>query len=149
MNGTDDPFDLQRFIEAQARAEGGIEQAMAELAAGRKRSHWMWYVFPQLRALGRSATAKVYGLENLAEAQAYARHPLLGERLRACVRLVAALPAAAQPEAVMGGIDAMKLRSCLTLFERADAGEPAYAQVLERWYDGRRCEPTLALLATA
>jgi uncharacterized protein (DUF1810 family) len=142
----DDPHDLARFVAAQAEPGAGHAVAMRELAAGAKRSHWMWYVFPQLRGLGMSATAQHYGLAGQDEARAYARHPLLGERLRACTRLVLALPDGASAEQVFGGIDALKMRSCMTLFERADAAEPAYAQVLQRLYAGRRCERTRAML---
>jgi uncharacterized protein (DUF1810 family) len=142
----DDPFGLSRFVDAQKAVGGGFDDARRELTAGRKRSHWMWYVFPQLRGLGISPTAQFYGLSGLAEAQALARHPLLGARLRECTRRVDALRPGATAEAVFGAVDALKLRSCMTLFERADPAEPAYAGVLDRFYGGVRDERTLALL---
>lgn len=141
-----DPFDLARFVDAQ-QSIYPYADALRELAAGRKRGHWMWFVFPQLRGLGHSDYAQFYGLGGLAEAQAYAAHPLLGLRLRECTRQIAAL-AGTSAEAVFGPVDALKLRSCLTLFERADPAETAYAQVLQRWYGGARDARTLALLGT-
>ena len=112
-----DPFDLQRFVDAQA---GGVyEQALAELLAGQKRSHWMWFIFPQHRDLGRSATAKVYGLSGPQEAAAYAAHPVLGPRLDACVAAVEEqLAAGTSLEAMFGPLDAMKYRSSLEIFGR-------------------------------
>jgi uncharacterized protein (DUF1810 family) len=139
-----DPFDLARFVDAQ-QTMTRYDEVLRELAAGCKRSHWMWFVFPQLRGLGHSPFAQRYGLAGLAEAQAYAAHPLLGARLRECTRQIAALPNTTA-EAVFGPVDALKLRSCLTLFELADPAEPAYAQVLQRWYAGARDARTLALL---
>lgn len=141
-----DPHDLARFVAAQ-RERCDWDSVCAELAAGAKRSHWMWFVFPQLRGLGHSPMARHYGLSGLAEAQAYAAHPLLGPRLRHAVALLQALPPSATPEGVMGAIDALKLASCLTLFERADPAEPGYADLLDRWYAGQRDARTLAMLA--
>ncbi|MBL8352454.1 MAG: DUF1810 domain-containing protein [Burkholderiaceae bacterium] len=143
----DDPFDLERFVDAQRRL-CDWDGVLAELDAGRKRSHWMWFVFPQLRGLGHSAYAQRYGIEGLAEARAYARHPLLGPRLRDALQRLERLQGRSA-EAVFGGIDAVKLRSCLTLFELADPAEPACARLLERWYAGRRDPQTLALLGLA
>lgn len=137
--------DLARFVDAQ-RERCDWDGVCAELAAGAKRTHWMWFVFPQLRGLGRSPLAQHYGLSGLAEARAYAAHPLLGPRLRHAVGLLRALPPAATPGGVLGPVDALKLASCLTLFERADPGEPGYGALLERWYGGRRDARTLALL---
>src|SRR4051812_46683368 len=111
-----DPYNLRRFEDAQA---GGVyERALGEIRAGRKTSHWMWFVFPQLRGLGRSPTAVFYGLESLEEARAYLAHPVLGGRLRACAAAVAAL-AGQSARSVFGAPDDMKLRSSLTLFEAA------------------------------
>jgi uncharacterized protein (DUF1810 family) len=138
----DDPHDLQRFVDAQAPV---FDQALAELAAGAKRSHWMWFVFPQLRALGRSAIAQHYGIASLDEARAYARHPLLGARLRQCVELLGRLPGS-DPVSVLGAVDALKLRSCLTLFERAAPEEPLFGRLLAKYYAGARDGQTLALL---
>jgi uncharacterized protein (DUF1810 family) len=124
----DDPYDLERFVAAQA---GGIyEQALAELEAGRKRSHWMWFIFPQHRDLGHSPTAKYYGLSGIDEARAYAAHPLLGERLRACCRAILPHLATDRPEAILGPVDALKLRSSMQIFAEATPGEPLFHQLL-------------------
>jgi uncharacterized protein (DUF1810 family) len=142
-----DPFDLQRFIDAQ---EPVYAQVLGELAAGAKTSHWMWFVFPQLRALGRSATAQHYGLASRAEAQAYWRHPVLGPRLEACSTRVAQHAGRRSAVHIFGTIDAMKLRSCMTLFEAVVAGEPApvpvFARMLDAFYAGQRDPLTLSLL---
>ena len=118
----DDPFNLQRFVEAQA---GGVyDQALAELRAGAKRSHWMWFIFPQHRDLGRSPTAKFYGLSGDEEARAYLAHPLLGPRYRECLAAVRAqLDAGKSLEAIFGALDAMKFRSSLEIFRPAAGGE--------------------------
>ena len=115
VSGNDDAFDLKRFIDAQA---GGVfEAALAELEAGRKRSHWMWFIFPQHRDLGRSPVAKFYGLSGTDEARAYAAHPLLGPRLRAAIRAALLyLAAGTSAEIIFGLIDAMKLRSPMEIF---------------------------------
>ncbi len=112
-----DPFDLQRFVDAQA---GGVfEQALAELRAGEKRGHWMWFIFPQHRDLGRSATARFYGLSGTGEAAAYAAHPVLGPRLDACIAAVAEQRAAGTSlDAMFGPLDAMKYRSSREIFSR-------------------------------
>src|SRR5579875_1588781 len=113
----DDPFDLTRFVDAQD--EGGTyERAVAELRGGRKTSHWMWFVFPQISGLGRSPTAQTYAIASLDEARRYLDHPVLGRRLRECAAVVAA-SAAPSAEDLLGGIDALKLRSSMTLFLRA------------------------------
>lgn len=123
-----DPFNLDRFVAAQA---GGVyDRALAELHDGRKRSHWMWFIFPQHRDLGRSATAKYYGVSGIEEAQAFAAHPLLGERLRECIRAILPHLAAASPETILGPVDALKLRSSMTLFAEAVPGEPLFGKVL-------------------
>ena len=139
----DDPFDLQRFVDAQ---EGVHDRVTAELAAGSKTSHWMWFVFPQLKALGRSSTALHYGIGSLDEARAYWRHPVLGARLKECGQQLLALPAGRSALQVFGPVDAMKLKSCLTLFERAAPEEPLFGTLLGRFYDGERDAATLALL---
>ena len=126
---TDDPFSLSRFIEAQA---GGVyEQALAELHAGRKRTHWMWFIFPQHRDLGRSPTAKFYGLRGVDEARAYAQHPVLGLRLRECARAILPHLATASADAILGPVDALKLRSSMDIFADAVPGEPLFMQVLQ------------------
>lgn len=128
---TDDPFDLARFVSAQAHT---YEYALAEVRRGHKRSHWMWFVFPQVAGLGHSSTARHYGITSLAEARAYLAHPVLGPRLVEIASVVAALPAG--PDAIFGSVDAMKLRSSMTLFMRAAPGEPVFKAVLERHFDG-------------
>jgi uncharacterized protein (DUF1810 family) len=125
---TEDPFDLERFVAAQA---GGVyQQALAELEAGRKRSHWMWFIFPQHRDLGHSPTAKYYGLGGIDEARAYAAHPLLGERLRACCRAILPHLAVDRAEDILGPIDALKLRSSMQIFAAAAPDEPLFGQVM-------------------
>ena len=136
-----DPHDLARFVRAQA---GCFDTALAELRAGRKRTHWMWFVFPQLRGLGRSETSRFYGIDGLEEAAAYLGHPLLGPRLRAAFGALLASPGSA--EAILGPVDAMKLRSSATLFERAAPDDPLFGAVLERFFGGERDARTLALL---
>ena len=133
---------LDRFVEAQTSVWTGVQ---AELRAGRKTSHWMWFVFPQLKALGRSATAQRFGITGLAEAQAYARHPLLGARLRECTRTVLGVRDRSAVQ-IFGSIDAMKLRSSMTLFDRAVADEPLFRQVIDRCFDGRPDMQTLERL---
>jgi uncharacterized protein (DUF1810 family) len=137
-----DPFDLQRFIEAQDKV---FETALAELQAGTKASHWMWFVFPQLRDLGRSSTAQFYGITSIDEARAYLAHRLLGPRLRQCVETLLPWAGKRPPEQILGPIDALKLKSCLTLFEAA-SGEALFGRTLDCFYAGERDEQTLALL---
>ena len=135
-------FDLDRFVAAQADIYG---QALAELRAGRKQSHWMWFVFPQIAGLGRSPTAIYYAIADAAEARAYLAHPLLGARLVECAEAVLA-HCGRSAEAIFGGIDAMKLGSSMTLFE-AVADDPAqFASVLEHFFDAERDPATLKLL---
>ena len=140
----DDPFGLQRFVEAQA-AGGTYDSAVRELRAGRKTSHWMWFVFPQLAGLGRSPTAHHFALRGADEARAYLAHPVLGPRLRECARVVASLPTD-DPVAVLGGTDAQKLRSSMTLFAVVEPDEPVFAEVLTRWYGGQDDPLTRELL---
>ena len=137
-----DPHHLQRFLDAQ---ETAYADALAELSAGRKTSHWMWFIFPQLAGLGRSATAQYYGIASLDEARAYLAHPLLGVRLRSCIEALQALPPGPSAAGVMGEVDAMKLRSSLTLFEAA-GDDDLYGAALDRWFGGERDDATLALL---
>jgi uncharacterized protein (DUF1810 family) len=140
----DDAFDLDRFVAAQD-ADSTYVQALAELRRGRKTSHWMWFVFPQLAGLGRSPTARRYAIESLAEAQAYLAHPVLGPRLRECASVVAAAPPG--PVEIFGGIDAQKLRSSMTLFRRAAPDEAVFAAVLDRQFGGEADAATDELLA--
>jgi uncharacterized protein (DUF1810 family) len=142
---TGDPFDLARFVAAQD--DGVYEQALSELRRGRKSGHWMWFVFPQLAGLGRSPTARHYAISGLDEARRYLAHPVLGPRLRECAVVVAGLPAGA--EAILGGIDAVKLRSSMTLFLRAAPDEAVFQQVLDRHYAGSADPATDRLLDTA
>jgi uncharacterized protein (DUF1810 family) len=133
---------LERFVQAQ---DPVFDAVCAELAAGAKHSHWMWFVFPQLRVLGRSATAQHYGLADLDEARAYWAHALLGPRLARCADLVLALQGRSA-HAIFGSPDDLKLRSCMTLFEAAAPGEPRFGRVIERYFSGVRDPLTLAHL---
>jgi len=135
-------FDLDRFIRAQ---DGAYGKALAEIAQGCKRTHWMWFIFPQLAGLGSSAMARHYAIGSIDEARAYIDHPLLGERLRACVGALQDLDHS-DAKAVFGSVDAVKLRSSLTLFAHAGGGR-LFDAALERWFGGVRDEATLALLA--
>jgi uncharacterized protein (DUF1810 family) len=139
-----DPYDLERFVAAQAST---FETALAELTAGRKRSHWMWFVFPQLRGLGSSPMASFYGISSLAEARAYLAHAVLGPRLVRCTETVLAIKDQS-PHAIFGSPDDLKFRSAMTLFALAagDGGSP-FRQALGRFWDSRMDERTLALLA--
>jgi uncharacterized protein (DUF1810 family) len=133
--------DLERFVTAQDRV---WPEVVAELAAGRKRTHWMWFVFPQIGGLGSSAMAQRYAIGSLEEARAYLAHPVLGARLREVTRLMLGQRGRAA-EAVLGGIDAVKLRSSMTLFREAAPGEALFGEVLDAFYEGP--DPrTLALL---
>ena len=138
----DDADALNRFVEAQA---GAYEQALAELREGRKRSHWMWFVFPQIAGLGSSPMARLYAIRSLAEARAYLAHPLLGERLLACTRAVNAWEGRSA-NAIFGAPDDVKFRSCMTLFGRADPGRPDFAQALAAFFEGRPDPLTLERL---
>jgi len=134
---------LNRFVEAQNPV---YAQVCAELAAGAKRSHWMWFVFPQLRGLGQSAMAVHYGLASAVEARAYWQHPLLGARLKECTQLVLAVQNKSAFE-IFGQPDDMKFRSCMTLFAHCAAGEPMFLEALARYCAGQQDERTLALLS--
>jgi len=127
-----DPYHPERFVAAQ---RGTYEHAVAELRGGRKTSHWMWFVFPQIAGLGHSAMAQTFAIASLAEANAYLMHPVLGPRLRECASILTVLPDLTA-EQIFGGIDAMKLRSSITLFLHADPGEQVFAQVLEQYFGG-------------
>lgn len=137
-----DPFRLQRFIDAQRSV---YDTALAELRAGRKRSHWMWFVFPQLRGLGHSDMARHYGITSLDEARAYLAHPVLGPRLRECSRLALAIEGSTAEE-IFGYPDNMKLRSSMTLFARAAPDEPVFDACLRRHFGGQPDQATLDLL---
>ena len=131
-----DTSALQRFVEAQDE-RGTYTAALTELRAGRKRSHWMWFVFPQIAGLGRSSMAQAYALSGVQEAVAYLAHPVLGARLRECAQALLDL-GGHDPVDVLGGVDAQKLQSSMTLFEAAAPAEPVFGQVLDRYFTGKR-----------
>ena len=135
--------DLERFVQAQDQG-GTYDRALTELRAGRKTSHWMWFVFPQIAGLGRSQTAQRYAIESLDEARAYLDHPVLGPRLRGCAAVLTA-QSGSTAEQILGGIDAMKLRSSMTLFSLAAPGEATFTDVLERYFEGEPDEGTVRL----
>ena len=137
-----DPHNVQRFVDAQ---HGVFAQALAELRAGSKQSHWMWFVFPQLAGLGRSPTARFFGFAALDDARAYLLHPLLGSRLRQCVEALLNWAGERSADEVLGAVDAMKLRSSLTLFDLVEPGG-IFERGLVEFFGGRRDELTLALL---
>ncbi len=142
---TDDPYDLARFVEAQD-AQGTYPQALAELQRGRKTTHWMWFVFPQIAGLGSSPTAVRYAIGSLDEARAYLAHPVLGPRLMESVHALLNLDGS-DPVAVFGGIDARKLQSSLTLFDQAAPQEPWFRALLDRYYGGSEDRATTSILA--
>lgn len=142
MKTPEDRYDLNRFVTAQDGVMAAVE---SELRAGRKSSHWMWFVFPQVAGLGSSATARHYAISSIDEARAYLAHPVLGRRLKACCALLLDLVGRA-PEAILGSIDALKLRSSMTLFLAA-SGDPAFQQVLDNFYRGERDPATDAIIA--
>ena len=134
-------IDLDRFVAAQDSA-GSYQQALSELRAGRKRSHWIWYVFPQVKGLGMSPTSQRFGIDGLQEAQAYLAHPVLGPRLLECARTLLDLDGS-DPVAIFGSLDAMKVRSSMTLFARADPTQPVFSAVLDRYFGGEADPATL------
>ena len=131
----DDPYDLQRFVEAQD-THGTYVRAVEELRRGRKSSHWMWFVFPQIAGLGYSATSRRYAISSLGEAEAYLDHPVLGPRLRECAGIVAQTRGRSVVQ-IFGDVDAQKLHSSMTLFRRASPDEPLFQQVLDQYFGGR------------
>jgi uncharacterized protein (DUF1810 family) len=131
---TEDPYDLQRFVAAQD-AGGTYERAAAELRGGRKTSHWMWFIFPQIAGLGYSPAAQTYAITSLAEARAYLAHPVLGARLVECAAILTQV-SGRTAEQILGEVDAMKLRSSVTLFLHAAPGEPVFRHVLDQYFDG-------------
>jgi uncharacterized protein (DUF1810 family) len=139
-----DDFDLGRFVAAQD-ADRTYERAVSELRDGRKRSHWMWFVFPQIAGLGQSATSKRYAISSLAEARAYLQHPVLGSRLLDCARIIAAT-GGSSAEKILGGIDAQKLHSSMTLFAQAAPYDVTFAAVLDRFFGGEPDPATMGLL---
>ena len=147
MGGMSAPFDLTRFVTAQEDG-GTYASALRELRAGRKTSHWMWFVFPQVAGLGRSETARFYALSGLDEARAYLAHPTLGPRLVECADTLAALPTS-DPVSVFGTVDAMKLKSSMTLFAHAaptDGERASFRAVLDRFFGGAEDPETVRRL---
>ena len=137
-----DSYDLRRFVDAQTNT---YEQALAELRAGEKRTHWMWFVFPQIAGLGRSGMAQRFAIADLDEARAYLAHPVLGRRLVECARALTALDVD-DPVRVMGSIDAQKLRSSMTLFAHADPDQPVFREVLDHFFGGAEDDATTSRL---
>ena len=129
---TADPFDLDRFVSAQ---DDVYDSALDELRRGRKQSHWMWFIFPQIAGLGHSATAQFYAIASLDEAQAYLQHPVLGRRLIECAGVLAETSGRSAAQ-IFGSLDAQKLHSSITLFHRAAPDEPTFVDVLNRYFDG-------------
>ena len=142
MESASDPFDLQRFVDAQARVYPSV---LDELRAGRKRSHWIWFVFPQIAGLGSSSTAAHYAISSIDEARAYLRHEVLGPRLRECTQLVNAVQGRSIGE-IFGSPDDLKVRSSMTLFARATEDNADFVKLLARYYDGEEDTLTLARL---
>jgi uncharacterized protein (DUF1810 family) len=142
MESAGDPFDLKRFVDAQAPVYGNV---LGELRDGRKRSHWMWFIFPQLRGLGGSPTALRYGISSLEEARAYLQHELLGPRLHECAQLVTAVQGRSAGQ-IFGSPDDLKLCSSMTLFARATDDNGDFVAVLDKYYDGCQDELTLERL---
>ena len=137
---TNDPYDLERFALAQDARET-YASAVAELRAGRKTGHWMWFVFPQIAGLGISPMSRRYAISSLEEARLYLAHPILGERLEECARILTELSGGTAHD-IFGSIDAMKLRSSMTLFARAAPESPLFREVLDRYFDGLADEAT-------
>lgn len=142
--GSDDPYNLERFVLAQAETYGA---ALREMASGRKTSHWMWFIFPQLRGLGSSPMSLTYSVGSLDEARAYLAHPVLGRRLGECLTALENLPRASAQE-IFGSVDASKLHSSLTLFMRADGGR-LFEAALQRWFRGQPDKATDDLIGLA
>ncbi len=144
-NNTGDPYDLNRFVQAQ---ENDYARALYEVKNGRKRSHWMWYIFPQFDGLGFSQTSKRYSIKSVAEAKAYLSHPVLGSRLIECVEAVLGVEGRSAHE-IFGSPDDMKLKSCATLFAYVSSSESVFNQLLEKFFQGDRDSKTLYLLSAA
>jgi len=140
--GGDDPHQLSRFVEAQDKV---YERVLAELKSGRKRSHWMWFMFPQIEGLGSSSTTRYYSIKSLEEAREYLDHPVLGKRLRECAETILALEGLSA-SSIFGYPDDLKLKSSMTLFAAVAEGQSVFGRVLEKYYRGNRDERTLAIL---
>lgn len=139
----EDDYDLQRFVDAQRPV---IASVLEDLRRGRKRGHWMWFIFPQLKGLGRSSTSQTFAISGIEEATAYLRHPLLGARLRECTQLVNAVHGSTA-EDIFGDIDALKFHSCMTLFAKAGPEDGIFLEALKKYYGGELDPLTVALLA--
>ena len=137
-----DSFDLERFVKAQ---ETEIDGVRSELKQGRKTGHWIWFIFPQMRGLGRSSMAEHYGISSRAEAEAYLKHPVLGPRLVECAELVNGVEGRSAHE-IFGGIDALKFRSSMTLFAEVDRGPNSFTRALDKYYAGEQDPLTIQLL---
>ena len=140
---TSDPYDLERFVQAQ---RGDYERALAELKSGRKRSHWMWYIFPQFAGLGVSPTSQRYAVKSAGEARAFLDHPVLGQRLVDCTEALLAIQGRSALE-ILGSPDDMKLRSCATLFASVSPPHSVFHRIIDRYFQGRPDERTLGLIA--
>jgi uncharacterized protein (DUF1810 family) len=141
-NGPPDPYDLNRFVRAQ---EGDYERALSEVRAGRKRSHWTWYVFPQFDGLGSSPTSRRFAIKSVAEAQAYLSHPVLGPRLRECAEAALGVQGRSAHE-IFGSPDDMKLKSCATLFALVSPAGSVFDRLLGKYFQGARDDRTLRLM---
>ena len=140
-----DPHDLSRFVDAQA---GDYEQALAEIRHGRKRSHWIWYIFPQIEGLGFSSMSRRYSIKSLDEARAYLDHPVLGPRLVECAEAALGVEGRSARD-IFGSPDDLKLRSCATLFASVTPADSVFARLLDRFFDGKPDGKTLQQLETA
>lgn len=144
-NDTTDPHDLKRFVQAQ---EDDYERALSEVQSGRKRSHWMWYIFPQYDGLGFSSTSKRYAIKSIAEAEAYLDHPVLGPRLRECAEAVLRIEGRSAHE-IFGSPDDVKLKSCATLFAAVSPAGSVFERLLDKYFHGERDDKTFRLLGIA
>ena len=138
-------MSIERFVEAQ---ESVWESVVTELSAGKKLTHWSWFIFPQIRGLGESAMSKRFAIKSVQEAAVYWQHPVLGPRLLQCIELVLKHEGRFTPQEILGPIDAVKLRSCLTLFERAVPEDPFFSDALADLYHGERDQHTMKILAS-
>jgi len=145
MPDASDPHDLKRFVQAQ---EDDYERALSEVKSGRKRSHWMWYVFPQIEGLGFSTTSRRYSIKSIGEAKAYLSHPVLGPRLMECAEAVLGVEGRSAYE-IFGPPDDMKLRSCATLFACVAPAGSVFERLLDKYFQGERDQKTLRLLGGA
>ena len=143
--GAGDPHNLSRFVQAQ---EDDYEQALAEIRSGRKRSHWMWYIFPQIDGLGFSSTSRLYSIKSVAEAEAYLSHPALGPRLVECAEATLRVEGQSAFE-IFGSTDEMKLRSCATLFACVAPAGSVFDRLIDKYFQGQRDGKTLRLLGIA